>query len=307
MKLAKAIATIAFVTGIASAAAAQDYPSKPVTLVIPYAAGGSTETMARVFSVALGEEMGAKIVVKVRPGAGGALGASEVARAPADGYTILFSTASTLMWPPMTQDVDFTLDSFDFVAKISDYQQAIVAAADAPFDTMEELIEYSKDHTLSYGDQSSLSRAFTDAVAEMEGIQWNGIPTKGGGEMVPFLLGGKIDFAWSGGVHQSYGGKMKVLMSMNYGRLAASPDVPSIQELYGISMPSQAILSVPKGTPEDVIAFISDKAEAAMEDPEFVDLMNNKLNFPLAYQDSKQITEAIVESNAVLAKIAGKE
>lgn len=305
MKLVKAVSALLLATGITSAAVAQDYPSKPVTLVVPYAAGGTTETMARVFSVALGDEMGTKVIVKVRPGAGGALGASEVSRAPADGYTILFSTSSTLMWPPLTQDVDYSLDSFDFVAKVSDYQQAVVATADAPFNTMEELIAYSKDHTLSYGDQSSLSRAFIDAVAEREGVQWNGIPTKGGGEMVPFLLGGKIDFAWSGGVHQAYDGKMKVLMSMNYDRLAASPDVPSIQELYGISMPSQAILSVPKGTPEDIIAFISDKTAAAMENPEFVDVMNNKLSFPLSFQNSEEITKAIMEGNAVLAEIAG--
>lgn len=154
---------------------------------------------ARIFSVALGEEMGVKVIAKVRPGAGGALGASEVSRAPADGYTILFSASSTLMWPPLTQDVDYSLDSYDFVAKISDYQQAVVAAEDAPFNTMEELVAYSKENKLSYGDQSSLSRAFIDAVGDKEGIQWNGIPTKGGGEMVPFLLGGKIDFAWSGG------------------------------------------------------------------------------------------------------------
>jgi tripartite-type tricarboxylate transporter receptor subunit TctC len=307
MKLTRIVAAFAFAAGIATSATAQDYPSKPVTVVIPYAAGGSTETMARVFSVALGKEMGTKVIAKVRPGAGGALGASEVSRAPADGYTILFAASSTLMWPPLTQDVDYSLDSFDFVAKITDYQQAVVAAENAPFDTMKELVAYSKEHSVSYGDQSSLSRAFIDAVGEMEGVQWNGIPTKGGGEMVPFLLGGKIDFAWSGGVHQAYDGKMKVLMSMNHDRLAEKPDVPSIHELYGISMPSEAILSVPKGTPEDVIAFIAEKAEAAMQNPEFVDLMNNKLSFPVAYQGPEELTKAIIESNAVLAEIADKQ
>ncbi|MGI3171017.1 tripartite tricarboxylate transporter substrate binding protein [Pseudooceanicola sp. C21-150M6] len=307
MKIIRTMVAATLAAGAMTAAVAQDYPTKPVTLVIPYAAGGTTETMARVFSVALGEELGQKVIVQVKPGAGGALGASEVSRAAPDGYTVLFSTASTLMWPPLTQDVDFTLESFDFVAKISDYQQAVVAKADAPFDTMEELIAYSKDNTLSYGDQSSLSRAFIDAVADKEGIQWNGIPTKGGGEMVPFLLGGKIDFAWSGGVHQAYEGKMKVLMSMNYDRLAASPDVPSIQELYGISMPSQAILSVPAGTPAEAIAVLAEKAEAAMENPEFVELMTTKLNFPLAYQGTEAITKAITESNAVLADIAASQ
>jgi len=303
MKPTHAILALAF-AGAASAAAAQDFPTKPVTLVIPYAAGGSTETMARVFSEAWSDELGQKVVVKVRPGAGGAIGATEVSNAAADGYTVVFTTASSLLWPPLTQDVSYDLDSFDLVAKITDYQQAVVTKGDAPFDTMEELIEYSMNETLSYGDQSSLSRVFIDAVAEQEGIQWNGIPTKGGGEMVPFLLGGKIDFAWSGGVHQRYGDQIKVLMSMNYDRLGASPEVPSIQELYGISMPSQAVLAVPAGTSEDAIAVLAESAKAAMENEEFIDLMENKLMFPLAYVGTEEITEAVRASNEVLSELA---
>ncbi len=290
--------------GAASAAAAQDFPAEPVTLVIPYAAGGSTETMARVFSEAWSEELGQKVVVKVRPGAGGAIGATEVSNAQPDGYTVIFTTASSLLWPPLTQDVSYDLDSFELVAKITDYQQAVVARGDAPYDTMEELIEYSKTETLSYGDQSSLSRVFIDAVAEQEGVEWNGIPTKGGGEMVPFLLGGKIDFAWSGGVHQRYGDQIKVLMSMNHDRLGASPDVPSIQELYGISMPSQAVLAVPDGTPDDVVAVLADSAKAAMEDEEFVDLMENKLMFPLSYAGTEEINKAVRASHDVLSDLA---
>lgn len=307
MKILNIVAASAFALGSFASASAQEYPSKPVTLVVPYAAGGSTETMARVFSLALGKELGQKIVIRVRPGAGGSLGASEVSRAAPDGYTMMFSTATSLMWPPLTQDVDYSLESFEFVAKITDYQQAIVAAEDAPYDTMEELIAYSKDNQLSYGDQNTLSRAFTDAVADREGVNWNGIPTKGGGEMVPFLLGGKIDFAWSGGVHQTYGGKIKVLMSMNYDRLTANPDVPSIQELYGISMPSQAVLTVPAGTPAEIIAKVAEAAEAAMSNSEFVELMNDKLNFPLAFQGPEEITTAIQASNVVLTEVAGRQ
>jgi tripartite-type tricarboxylate transporter receptor subunit TctC len=305
MDIKKAVLACAAAATAAGAAIAQDFPSSPVTLVVPYAAGGSTETMARVFSEALSDELGQPVVVKVRPGAGGAIGATEVSQAKPDGYTVIFTTASSMMWPPLTQDVAYDLDSFDYVAKITDYQQAVVAEAGAPFDTMEELIAHSGDHQLSYGDQSSLSRAFIDAVAEKEGVAWNGIPTKGGGEMVPFLLGGKIDFAWSGGVHQRYGDKMKVLMSMNKDRLGASPDVPSIHELYGISMPSEAVLAVPAGTPDEVIATLADAAKAAMDDPEFVELMEQKLLFPLAYAGPDEITSAVEASYEVLKQLAG--
>ncbi|MDP6245221.1 MAG: tripartite tricarboxylate transporter substrate-binding protein, partial [SAR324 cluster bacterium] len=115
------------------------YPEKPVTLVIPYRAGGSTETMARVFSIALGNELGQKVIVKTRPGAGGAIGSTEVSRANPDGYTLLFAAATSLLWPPMTQKVEYDLNSFTYVGQITEYQQAIVARADAPFNTFEEL------------------------------------------------------------------------------------------------------------------------------------------------------------------------
>lgn len=287
------------------AMAQSDFPTKPVTLVIPYAAGGSTETMARVFSKALEGELGQPVVVRVMPGAGGALGATEVAKADADGYTLLFAATSSLLWPPMTLDVEYDLDSFDYVAKITDYQQAIVAKADAPFDTMEELIAYSRDNRLSYGDQSALSRAYIDYVGKEEGVDWIGIPTKGGGEMVPFILGGKIDFAWSGGVHQRYGDDMKVLLSMNADRLGASPDVPSIAEKYGIAMPSQAVIVAPAGTPDDVVAKIAAAAEAAMDDADFTALMNDKLQFPLSFSGPEAITSEIGETVTGLKKVAG--
>ncbi len=107
------------------------YPSKPVTLIIPYKAGGSTETMARVYSKALQKELGQPVIVKTRPGGGGAVGATVVAKSKPDGYTMLFAAASALVWPPMTQKVEYDLKSFRWVASITEYQQALKAAEGA--------------------------------------------------------------------------------------------------------------------------------------------------------------------------------
>lgn len=280
-----------------------EYPEKPVTLVIPYKAGGSTETMARVFSKALAKELGQNVVVKTRPGAGGAVGATEVAAAPADGYTLLFAASTSLLWPPMTQKVEYDLDSFIYVGQITEYQQAIVAKADAPFNTISELIEQAKSGKLNFADQSAMSRAYVNFIGKKEGVKWTGIPTKGGGEMVPFLLGGKIDFAWSGGIHNRYAEDMKVLMSMNPGRLLASPDTPSIQELYGISMPSQAVIVVPKDTPSDVVAKIEAAMEAASKDSDFGDLVTNKLKFPVKFVGSEALTAEIAQTTEGLKQV----
>jgi len=290
----------------ASTEAFAEYPDKPVTLVIPYKAGGSTETMARVFSLALAKELGQKIIVKTRPGGGGAVGATEVAVAPADGYTLLFAAAFSLLWPPMTQKVEYDLKSFTYVGQITEYQQAIIARTDAPFNTLEELIAYAKTKSLNYADQSPMSRKYINFIGAAEGVSWTGIPTKGGGEMVPFLLGGKIDFAWSGGIHNRYPKKMKVLASMNAGTLLASPNVPSIVGKYGVSMPAQAVIVVPSGTPAAVVSKLEAAIEAASKDAEFGDLVTNKLKFPVKFVGSKALAVDIAATVNALKTVIEK-
>ncbi len=280
-------------------ARAQSYPTKPVTLVVPYKAGGSTETMARLLAKAMSNSLGQNVIVKTRPGGGGAVGATFVAGAPADGHTIMFTTISSLTFDPMVnKEIKYTTDSFKFPAGISEYQMAFVALPDKPFKTLAELVEYSKKNPgLNVADQGGMSRAFINYIAAKEGVKWTAIPTRGGGEMVPFLLGGKIDFAWSGGVHQKYGDKMIVLASMLSHRLAASPDVPSVQELYGISMPGAAVLAVPKDTPDDIVAKIEAAAKAAMDDADFTQVLE-KLKFPKKFvsaADMKTQVKATLE------------
>lgn len=300
-----AAAALAAVTGYTVSAKAE-YPEKPVTLVVPYKAGGSTETMARLFSKALAGELGTKVVVKTRPGAGGAVGASEVAASAADGYTLLFAATTSLLWPPLTQKVEYDLDSFSYVGQITEYQQAIVVRSDSPFNTLEDLIAHAKTNQLNYADQSPISRSYINYIGGQEGVTWTGIPTKGGGEMVPFLLGGKIDFAWSGGIHNRYGDKMKVLASMNAGRLIASTDVPSISEKYGLSMPSQAVIVVPAGTSADIVAKLEAAIKAATTDAAFGDLVTNKLKFPVKFVGSKALTAEISDTVAGLKKVIEK-
>lgn len=283
---------------------AATFPDRPITLVVPYQAGGSTETMARVLSKALGEGLGQPIIVKTRPGGGGAVGSTEVAAAAADGYTLLFAATASLLWPPLTQKVEYTLDSFVYVSQVSEFQQAIIVKADAPFSTLAELIAHSKTHPgLNYADQSAMSRAYIDYMAKAEGIKWTGIPTKGGGEMIPFLLSGKVDFAWSGGVHSRYGDKIKVLASMNATRLAASPNAPSIKEKYGIAMPSQAVIVAPAKTPAAVVEKLQAAIKVAATNPEFVTLLQDKLKFPVKFVGSKELQAEIDASIAAVKSV----
>ena len=276
--------------------AADGFPSKPVTLVVPYQAGGSTETMARVYAAALEKELGQPVLVTTKPGAGGALGATFVSKAAPDGYTILFAAATALTWPPLSMQVDYTADSFRWIASITEYQQALISTPDKPYKTFRELIAYAKQHPgMNFADQSALSRAYINYMGKKEGIEWTAIPTKGGGEMVPFLLGGKVDIAWSGGVHQKYGDKMQVLASFNATRLPASPDAPSLKEIYGISMPSYAVIVAPAGTPDDVAATLEVALEKASKEPAYNDLLTEKLKFPNSFIGQKTLQPLVKE------------
>ncbi|RAI02261.1 hypothetical protein DLJ53_12925 [Acuticoccus sediminis] len=290
--------------GVAMASQAHaEYPDKPITLIIPFQAGGSTETLGRVFAEALGKQLGGRVVVKTRPGAGGAIGATELAFSEPDGYTLMMASSSVLLWPPLAQDVDYDKDDFTPIAQIAETQQAIVAAADAPFDTFKELVAYSKDHDLSYADQGAITRVFIDYLASQEGVTWTAIPTKGGGEAMPFLLGGKVDFSYSGGVHSRYGDKMKVLMSLIGKPLVSAPDAPVILDDYGIALPSESLIAGPAGMDPEIVARLESAIEAATMDEAFVDMSENKLMFPVVYSDSATLSASLDKNNEGLKKV----
>ena len=166
---------------------------------------------------------------------------------------------------------------------------AFITTPDKPYGSLAELLTHSKGgNALNVADQGGISRAFINYIAKQEGVDWTAIPTRGGGEMVPFLLGGKVDFAYSGGVHGKYGDKMMVLASCLSDRLAASPDAPSIKELYGISMPGNAVIVAPKGVPDDIAATLEAAIQRAMADEDFGDILG-KLKFPKKFISGKDM------------------
>ncbi len=304
MTLFKKLCLATAILSASAQALAAEYPTKPVTLIVPYQAGGSTETMARAFAKKLGEKLDGNVIVQTRPGAGGKVGTTAASNAQNDGYTLLFAPVSTIIWPSLTGKVSYNLKSFTPIAQIADYQQALVASKKSGINTFEDLLERSKKGKLSYGDQTDLSRAFVNYIGKREKTEWLPVPTKGGGEMVPFLFGGKIDFAWSGGSHIRYPKDMNVLLSMNAKRLDSSPDVPSIKEKYGISMPAGSAVWAPAGTPDDIIELIASAAEKAASDKDFVFFVENKMKFTMDFQRGASLKQSIDEAYRDLESVA---
>jgi len=300
--------TITIVKGVLAASAmtlamsaSAEWPEKPITLIVPYKAGGTTHSMSQVLVKALGKQLGgAKIVVKNLPGGGSAVGVSTVAKAKPDGYTIGYSDLNNMIWNPMAQDsVKYKMSDLKLIVGLASYQPGIVALPDQPYKNFPELIEYSKKNTLNVADMGGISKAILAFIAKKEGLKWNLIPTRGGGEMVPFLLGGKVDFAYSGGIHQKYGDKMNVLASFMAKPLAFTPDAPSLQDLYGVSQVGNAVMIAPAGIPDDIAKKIHDAGKAAMDDPDFTKLLGN-IKFPKSYVSGADLTALVAETEKSL-------
>lgn len=275
-------------------AAYAGFPDKPLTVIVPYRAGGSTDTMIRVFAKALAKELGQPVVVQNRPGAGGAVGATYIKNQPPDGYTFLVGSVGIPTWSPLHDQVDYTPDDFTYLGAITEYQQAMISTPGKPFKTLPELIAYSKKNPgVVFADQGSLSKLIFLYVAKQEGVEWRAVPTKGGGGMIPMLLGGQVDFAYSGGVHQRYGDKMTVLASVNPGRLDASPDVPSTSEKYNISYPSLVVVMGPKGIPADRVKILEGALKRATQDKAFAKLLTENLKFPKLFKTGEEVKQQL--------------
>ena len=280
-----------------STASAADWPKRPITMVVPYKAGGTTETMGQVLSKALGRELGTKVIVKTKPGGGSAVGSVFAKNQKPDGYTILFVPLAPFLWNPLERpEVNYNMRDFRLIAGISEYQMAIVATPDKPYKTFPELIAHSKANPgMNVADMGGMNKAFLAYIAKQEAVNWTLIPTRGGGEMVPFLLGGKVDFAYSGGVHQKYGEKMNVLASFLSTPLPLAPNAPTTQDLYGISMPGNAIMVAPKGLPDDIAAKIEAALKKSMDDPDFTKILD-KIKFPKRFIPSSELQAFALEA-----------
>jgi len=297
--LIKSTLAVAAMTFAVNASA--EWPEKPITLVVPYKAGGTTHSMSQVLVKALGEQLdGAKIIVKNLPGGGSAVGVSTVAKAKPDGYTIGYSDLNNMIWNPMSQDsVKYSMSDLRLIVGLASYQPAIVALPDQPYKNFPELIEHSRENTLNVADMGGISKAILAFIAKKEDLKWNLIPTRGGGEMVPFLLGNKVDFAYSGGIHQKYGDEMNVLASFLSQPLAFTPDAPSLQDLYGVSQVGNAVMFAPAGLPDDIAQKLHDAGKAALDNPDFTKILEN-IKFPKTYVSGEELTGLVAETEKTL-------
>ena len=263
------------VTGLASAQA--QFPDHPISLVVPFAAGGPTDVVARLIAIPMGKALGQTVLVENTVGAGGTIGATKVARAAPTGYTIFLHHMGMSTAPALYKKLAFDpLKDFEYIGQVVDVPMTLLARKDFPANNLTELQTYLKTNK----DKVSLANAGLGAVSHLcgllfmsqIGVELNTIPYKGTGPAMNDLLGGQVDLLCdqtTQTVSMIKEKRVKVFGVTTLKRLAALPNVPTLDEqgLKGFEVKVWHGMYAPKGTPKPVLDKITAALQTAMQDP----------------------------------------
>jgi tripartite-type tricarboxylate transporter receptor subunit TctC len=281
-KLLRSFVPVALAAAAISAGA-QDFPgSKPVTLIVPFAAGGPTDRVARDLAEALRKPLGAIVVVDNAAGAGGSIGANKVAKAPADGYTLLVHHIGMATMPTLVRNIPFKVESdFEYVGMINDVPMTLIGKPSLPANNYKELVGWINQNkgkiNLANAGVGSASHLCGMLFQHAVGADMTAVPYKGTGPAMTDLIGGQVDLMCdqtTNTTSQIEGKKVKAFAVTSPKRLstAALKDLPTLQEM-GLKDFNVSIfhgLYAPKGTPAPVLKKLNDALKVALKDPDFV-------------------------------------
>jgi tripartite-type tricarboxylate transporter receptor subunit TctC len=259
---------------------AQTFPDKPISLIVPFAAGGPTDVVARMIAIPMGKALGQTVLVENAVGAGGTIAATKVARATPNGHTIFLHHMGMATSPALYKKLSFDpLKDFEYIGQVVDVPMTLLARKDFPANNFPELLAYLKAN----GNKVSMANAGLGAVSHLcgllfqsqIGIELNTIPYKGTGPAMNDLLGGQVDLLCdqtTQTVPLIKENRVKVYGTTSLTRLAALPNVPTLNEqgLKGFEVKVWHGMYAPKGTPAPVLDKINAALRTAMQDPTVV-------------------------------------
>jgi tripartite-type tricarboxylate transporter receptor subunit TctC len=282
-RLLASLAGAAFIGAVGAGlpAQAQDYPTGPITVVVPFSAGGPTDTVTRLVAESMSKTLGQQVIVENVGGAGGTLGAARVAKAEPDGYTLLLhhigmATSATL-YRKLPYDPKA---AFAPVGLVTEVPMVLVARKDFPPNNLQELIAYVKEHKdeVTYANAGIGAASHLCGMLFMQAIETplTTVPYKGTGPAMTDLLGGQVDFLCdqtTNTTNQIKAGEVKAYGVFADQRLGNLPDLPTVKEggLEGQSFAIWHGLYAPAGTPEPIVSKLSEALKAALADQTVID------------------------------------
>ena len=261
----------------------QAWPAKPIRIVNVFSSGGPGDVLGRSLAAKMADALGVSVLVESKPGAGGAIATSFVAKSAPDGYTILLShLGSHAIVPALRRDVGYDpVRDFDAISQVSLGPTLLVIRNDIPVKNVKELVDYAKANPgkLSYGSVGvgSTTHLAGEMLSMMAGVDMVHVPYKGGPEILNDMLGGRISLAFigiSGVLGFAEQGRVRALGVSTLRRSVNTPNIPAVSEtLPGYDLNSWYGLAAPAGTPRPVIARLNQAVNDALRQPDVIDVM----------------------------------
>jgi tripartite-type tricarboxylate transporter receptor subunit TctC len=310
-----AAALLLSAAGLAGAQAA--YPSKPITMIVPFPPGGLADIVARPVAEAMSRDLGQPVVIENKGGAGGGIGMGLASKAPADGYTVLLSLSSLTVLPEADAVLGraqmFSLNSLRPIARFTADPTVLAVRADAPWKTVKDFVDDAKRRpgAINYGSSGNYGTMHVpmEILSQNAGIKMTHVPFTGAGPAVVALLGGQIDAVSSGPatvLQHVKAGKLRVLGHWGNGKLGALPDVPSLKDAgYDAEYAQWSGLFIPAATPEPVAQRLRAAARAAAMDPKVKEVILNA-GSPILYQDTPDFEKYVQADAKRMAEVVKK-
>ena len=304
------IAVVAFAAALP--AAAQSYPQRPVRFVVPYAPGGSTDTLARSMGSRLSELLGQQVVVDNRPGANGDIGMAIVARAPADGYSIVLGYIANLaIGPSLYEKMPYDpVKDFAPITQVAGAPNIFVLHPSLPAKTFKEFLAYAKANpkkvSFASAGVASVGHLTGELLNELAGTDMQHIPYRGSGQAVTDLLGGHIKVMISGmssTLAHVRSGKLVAIAVTSAKRSPSAPEVPTIGETFpGVEASAWYGVLAPAGTPKPVVARLNADIHKSLQDPA-VEKRLASVGFEITYGTPEQFADYIKSEIRKWAKV----
>lgn len=283
-----------------------DYPTKNVNMIVPFSAGGGTDTVGRTIAQSMEKELGKPVVITNRTGGAGAVGMTTGAKSKADGYTLTVVTREIVSLPLMNL-AQVTADDFDLIGLVNLEPAIILVDKDSKYQTANDLIEDARKNPGTVRMASTAQPNFYVLGIEVnQDVKFNQVPFNGAAEAIPAVLGGHTDFTIvtpGEAISQIQSGQLRAIGLLDEERFATLPEVPTLKEQgYDVVSGTWRGIGVPKGTPEEIKTKLSEAMEAAINDPAFIEIMNNS-NTSIRYMNAQEFTDFVKRDEATIKEI----
>ncbi len=305
MLIVAAVGAATFSALAPTTSTAQAFPSKPITLIAPWPAGGSTDRHLRTLADIAGKQLGQSIVVQNQPGGGGTLGPGNMAlNAKPDGYTIAQFPMGMLRIPHMQKTAWHPLNDFSFIIGVSGYTFGFVVKSDSPYKSFTEYVESARKAPgkIDYGSTGTGTspHLLLEEIADVAKVQFNHVPFKGNADLMTALLGGHVMAGSDASGWDKYvdGGQMRLLATFGEKRTKRWPNVPTAKDLgYNVIGNSPYGFVGPKGMDPAVMKTLHDAFKKAMDDPRHLEVLD-QLNQDLWYRSGEDYAKWVRETFA---------